>query len=258
MKQSPSRCAETAVAPVPRPRSGRPPIPRMRERILLSATELFGEKEFHRVRTDDIAARAGVGKGSVYRQFGSKEELYAIVVIDGFARLQTEMRAALADVNSLSERIKAVVTRTLCYFWKRRQFFALLNDPGALPRRQARRYLARRRGHTRLISELLAEGVAAGAIRSDLDLSLAAESLMGMIRGVNRHRDESVSLGDAVATVVSIFVAGCTRCESKHLASDARSGLAPLGAQTERRSTAHARAKRVAIAHAPSETAGGR
>ncbi len=38
-----------------------------RERILRAATELFAEQDYHRVLMDDVAARAAVGKGTLYR-----------------------------------------------------------------------------------------------------------------------------------------------------------------------------------------------
>ena len=192
-------------------RRGRPPTPQLREKILRSAEELFGEKEFHLVLTDEVAARAGVGKGSVYRQFGSKEQLYAAVVIDGFARLQDEIRDALGRCDSVQERIAAVVRHTLAFFWKRRQFFTLLHDTAALPRRQARQYFARRKQLSDLIRELLAEGARNGALRANLDVALTAESLMGMLRGINFYRDDGVTLDQAVATAIRIFLDGC-RC----------------------------------------------
>jgi AcrR family transcriptional regulator len=190
-------------------RRGRPPTPQLREKILRSAEELFGEKEFHLVLTDEVAARAGVGKGSVYRQFGSKEQLYAAVVIEGFARLQDEIRDALGRCDSLRERIAAVVRHTLGFFWNRRQFFTLLHDTAALPRRQARQYFERREQLSRLIMELLSDGARGGALRSNLEVALMAESLMGMLRGINFYRGDGVTLEQAVSTAVSIFLDGC-------------------------------------------------
>jgi AcrR family transcriptional regulator len=87
------------------PRPGRRPIPMLRARILHSAMELFGERGFEDVPIDDVAARAGVGKGSIYRQFGSKEQLYAASVIEGFAQLRNQIETALAQAASIPDRI---------------------------------------------------------------------------------------------------------------------------------------------------------
>ena len=64
------------------------PLPSKRsakERILEAALEVFSNKGFHPATTDEIAERAGVGKGTLYRYFETKEKLFAQLV-----RLRTE------------------------------------------------------------------------------------------------------------------------------------------------------------------------
>jgi AcrR family transcriptional regulator len=190
------------------PRPGRRPIPMLRARILQSAMELFGERGFEDVSIDEIATHAGVGKGSVYRQFGSKEELYAASVIEGFVQLRTQIETALAMAGSIPERIKAIVHHTLAYFWTRRQFFVLLRDPAKLPRAQEARYRKERGQLAALVSAVLRDGARGGLIRDDLDFDLMAESLLGMVRGVQRYKGEHVVLEEAVHTVVTTFLYG--------------------------------------------------
>lgn len=193
---------------VAEPRPGRRPIPMLRARILHSAMELFGERGFEDVPIDDVAARAGVGKGSVYRQFGSKEQLYAASVIEGFAQLRHQIETALTQAASIPERITTIVHHTVSYFWTRRQFFVLLRDPAKLPREQEVRYRKERGQLSALISEVLREGARTGSIRNDLDFDLMAESLLGMIRGIQRYKPAHVVLEDAVQTVVTTFLHG--------------------------------------------------
>lgn len=188
---------------------GRPATPFLRERILRSATELFARSEFDLVLIDEVAGQAGVGKGSVYRQFGSKEELYAAVVISGFEQLQRQIRTALADIDSTRGQIATIVRHTLTFFWERRPFFALLRDPKALPRRQERQYRAQRNKLSGIVSGVLNDGIERGSIRSDIDTRLAAESLLGMLRGINRYSREYASPALAVETVMAIFFDGC-------------------------------------------------
>ncbi|HTT75439.1 MAG TPA: TetR/AcrR family transcriptional regulator [Candidatus Binataceae bacterium] len=188
---------------------GRPSTPFLRERILQSAALLFAQKEFDRVLIDEIATRACVGKGSVYRQFSSKEELYAAVVINGFEQLQREIRDALADTTDMRGQIAVIVRHTLVYFWSRRQFFTLLHDPQALPRRQERLYHAQRQEFTELITGVLRAGAEHGSLRADLDTRIAAEALLGMLRGINRYCREYTTPEAAVPILVGIFMSGC-------------------------------------------------
>src|SRR5246127_4263313 len=138
---------------------GRPSTPFLRERILQSAAELFADREFDQVLIDDVAAHAGVGKGSVYRQFKSKEELYAAAVINGFVKLQREIRTALAGCSTMRTQIETIVRLALRFFWGRQQFFSLLRDPKALPRVQERQYRAQREDLSQLVIAVLDDGV---------------------------------------------------------------------------------------------------
>lgn len=52
-----------------------------RQEILDAAEAAFGRREFDEVTTDDIAAGAGVGKGTLYRYFPTKEDLYAATLL---------------------------------------------------------------------------------------------------------------------------------------------------------------------------------
>ena len=189
---------------------GRPSTPFLRERILQSAAELFAEREFELVLIDEVAAHAGVGKGSVYRQFKSKEELYAAAVINGFTELQREIRAALAGTTSTRDQTATIVRHTVRFFWTRRQFFALLRDPKALPPSQERQYRAQRNELSRLLSGVLDDGVKRGAIRPGFDTRIAAEALLGMVRGINRYGRDHTTPERAIDLVTSIFLDGYT------------------------------------------------
>lgn len=59
------------------PRTPRPDLRDKREReILEAAAAVFAERGFRATRIDDVAARAGIGKGTVYEYFRSKEDLF--------------------------------------------------------------------------------------------------------------------------------------------------------------------------------------
>ncbi|MFC6882431.1 TetR/AcrR family transcriptional regulator [Actinomadura yumaensis] len=65
---------------------------RNRERILQAALEAFAA-EGELVPLDEIARRAGVGAGTVYRHFTTKEKLFQAVIEDRIGRIVEEARA---------------------------------------------------------------------------------------------------------------------------------------------------------------------
>ena len=46
-----------------------------RELILAAARETFGEKGYHNTTSEEIAKKAGVGKGTIYQYFDSKHDI---------------------------------------------------------------------------------------------------------------------------------------------------------------------------------------
>lgn len=69
---------------------------RNRERILAAARELFAS-ERHDVGIDEVASRAGVGVGTVYRHFPDKEALMGTLVRERFEFFNEQLRAAIAE-----------------------------------------------------------------------------------------------------------------------------------------------------------------
>lgn len=66
---------------------------RNRERILIAAEEAFLENDAN-VSLDDVAKRAGVGIGTLYRRFSTREELLAATYSARFLRFAEASRVS--------------------------------------------------------------------------------------------------------------------------------------------------------------------
>jgi AcrR family transcriptional regulator len=203
-----------------KPARGRLPNKAFPRRILSVAAELFAEKEFHRVRTEQIAVRAGVSKGIVYRHFHSKEELYVAATIHGPGRLYADLSNAVAEVSSPNDHIKAIIDGFLAYFWSKRDFFLLLRSSAGMPKKRRRQYEAQRRKLVLLVREVLRRGVDKGFLRANLNIAVAAEVLCGELVVLNRLRNESISLSDAAAVACAIFLYGYAAKTESYAARD--------------------------------------
>ena len=56
-----------------------------RQAILEAALHMFAEHGFEAARLDDVAARAGVAKGTLYLYFASKEALFEALIRNAVA-----------------------------------------------------------------------------------------------------------------------------------------------------------------------------
>ena len=122
------------------------------------------------------------------------------------------LRAFLAEAAGLGDRLGVLLVQLppSLPFESRvaRTFFALLRDPKALPPSQERQFRAQRNDLSRLLSGVFDDGVRRGAIRPGFDTRVAAESVLGMIRGINRYGREYTTPDRAVEIVTSIFLDG--------------------------------------------------
>ena len=178
--------------------------------ILRCAAEIFSEREFHEVLTDDIAQRLGIGKGTIYRYFGSKEELYLAAIGEGLNGLHAAITAVLEQDAPLDTTIEAVVRTMVTYFWRRRDFFVLMHrlEP-KLKARERSDWRERRNQVVGLIRRVIERAATQGGI-SRVNARLAVEVLFGMIRGVCVYRAEGDRPEELTRLVTAIFLRGVT------------------------------------------------
>ncbi|MCF8612119.1 TetR/AcrR family transcriptional regulator [Gordonia sp. HY285] len=82
---------------------------RNRARIIAAASELFAERGLD-VTLDDVAARAGVGVGTVYRRFANRDELIVGVFTDHLDNVGARIRIAAADTDPWESVVVLITT----------------------------------------------------------------------------------------------------------------------------------------------------
>lgn len=118
-------------------------LPQKQKQVLKACLDLFAAKGFEATTTADIAERAGVSQGTVYKRFKTKEQLLQAVVQPLFS--QTIPRAAQEfseDLNhfkydSLAEFLKPTLKNRLTFASENKQILKILfmqavNDPQLL------------------------------------------------------------------------------------------------------------------------------
>src|ERR1700756_3589613 len=77
--------------------------------ILEAALDCFAERGFAATRLDDVAARAGVTKGTAYLYFKNKEELFKAVARAFIVPTVEHIEAAVKGPGTAAERLERVV-----------------------------------------------------------------------------------------------------------------------------------------------------
>lgn len=147
-----------------------------RRKLLAAAESLFGRNGFHGTAVGDITRGAGVGHGTFYLYFASKEDIYRELV----RYLSHELRRTIREaVDGLADRVKVeeVGVRTFLRFVQgHRDLYRIVLEAEVVAPEMHRWYYER-----------LAEGYAAGlqaAMEAGeiarVDAETLAYSLMGM------------------------------------------------------------------------------
>jgi AcrR family transcriptional regulator len=140
----------------------------LRSRVLDATDRLLARFGYRKMTVDDIAAEAGIGKGTVYLAFASKEDV-ALSCIDRMVDgLLAELRAIAAGPGPHLERLSAMlVRRVLCRVDYARTHAASLDALLAAVRPA---FLARRERHfaaeVEVLASLLDQARRAGAARA--------------------------------------------------------------------------------------------
>ncbi|MFF5171199.1 TetR/AcrR family transcriptional regulator [Micromonospora sp. NPDC000089] len=151
-----------------------------RQRLFVAAVELIAEQGFSATTVDDIAARAGVAKGTVYYNFESKTVLFEELLRHGIGLLTADFRAAV-DGLPPREALAALVRAELEYIRRYRAFAQLLLSEMWRTNREWQQTLRLLRGEAiEVIAETVRAGVDSGDLPADLDVRTASSALFGV------------------------------------------------------------------------------
>lgn len=97
-----------------------------REEILDAATALFAEHGFSDTVTQVLAERLQVGKGTIYRYFPSKRELFLAAVDRVMRRMRTHVDAQITTIQDPLARVAQAIRAYLSFFAEHPEFVELL------------------------------------------------------------------------------------------------------------------------------------
>ncbi len=179
-----------------------------REKLFASAIELIAESGLAATTVDQIAERAGVAKGTVYYNFGSKAALFSALLEYGVERLATALRDAASGKAPL-DALEAVVAAELAFIGEHEPFARVLIAEtwraGGDWQHAAR--LIRERA-IEVVADVLRDAVTSGDLRRDLDTGTAASAVFGMVLTVAldwRALQPARPLTDVQATLMALL-----------------------------------------------------
>jgi AcrR family transcriptional regulator len=134
------------------------------DRTIMEAAQLeFARRGFHKTVVSDIADRAGVGKGTVYRRFGNKEELFGTLIKSGSMELQERISRVMATAADSREALALILDVHFDFFDDSREIIEIIIVEGMQLTKQSRSGFVRELSNVRrLFSDFFASGMRKG------------------------------------------------------------------------------------------------
>lgn len=155
-------------------------------RIIKAASQVFAEKGFSGTVMADIAVQAGIGKGTLYEYFESKEDLF-FAVFEWFT--QESGAAAKVGISALggsaSERLEALSESLMHSWFEMKDLFTLVMEfwaASASSQMRGRFKKAFKEAYAdfrQIVSSLIRRGIEHGEFRLDVDPEAVAAALVG-------------------------------------------------------------------------------
>jgi len=173
-----------------------------RQRILEAAAEVFATKGVS-VPIDLVAARAGVGVGTLYRHFPNKEALFEAIVLTKVEDLVTEARNAATAEDPVGA-LFAFVRRFAAEAAMKHDLFDALGSAGIdIKSRCGTRIEELESG----IDQLLSRAVATGTVRDDVP----GHEVVGLVVGMCDAAERLGGGADSVQRLIGVLCEGL-RC----------------------------------------------
>jgi AcrR family transcriptional regulator len=154
VRASPGRKADPAL------------VARRREEILDAAARLFAERGFSETDTQVLSDELGVGKGTLYRYFPSKRDLFLAAADRVMRRLRAHIDDRLTGIEDPFQRITTAIRAFLEYCSNHPEFVELLVQERAQFRdRKKPTYFEHREAHVKRWQDLYRTLIGAGRIR---------------------------------------------------------------------------------------------
>jgi TetR/AcrR family transcriptional regulator, fatty acid metabolism regulator protein len=201
------------------PRTARPLRERQREEreqfILDAAQALLLEKGYHEMSMDEIAARVGIAKGTVYLHFPGKEELMFALITRDMGNFIETIDQRLAETATPHEQLVAITTYLMrAVFGARFQAMIAISQQPEL-RARFIEHKAQFVSQRQQLEERLGRIFDAGKARGDFDATMPTPIMISLFEtmvATQRHQqmlmEQQLPVDEVIAQSIRFFFKG--------------------------------------------------
>jgi TetR/AcrR family transcriptional regulator, fatty acid metabolism regulator protein len=158
------------------------PATRRIEDIMAAARVVFAERGYDDASITDIASRAGVVEGSIYRFFDSKRHLLTKVVEHWYEEMLQVDAAQLSGIRGTWNRIRFIIHHHLMSIKREPALSRLMLQELRLdPDYRSSKLFHLNQSYTHRVSEVVKEAMETGEFRNDVSPSFVRDLIFGCI-----------------------------------------------------------------------------
>lgn len=187
--------------------------------ILHAAADLMAERGYYEMSLDDIAARVGISKGTIYLHFASKEDLVLAFLEQGMGAFLGMVDDVLSGSATPTEKLRAIIGQVASSMTDQRILVirAMMQAPEIHSRIAARQDEMRQRWEEprRRLAAVIEQGKAEGAFDPTLPTPLILNLLMSLLTPHSYRRlvtEEGMSSAEVTAGLSRFFFKGIAPC----------------------------------------------
>lgn len=152
-----------------------------KQKIIDTAASLFHRKGYASTSLDDVAGELGISKAALYHYVGSKDELLSIIYTQAFENVFKDTCEISGMDLPPDEKLRVMIRNHInnIIIKDLSMFSVFFSEESQLPEKDFKKIREEKKKYTRIVVEIIAEGISQGMFKKT-DPNLQACAILGM------------------------------------------------------------------------------
>ena len=183
-----------------------------KKQILDAVEKLAARKKLYEITLDEVARSAKVGKGTIYKNFTDKDDLFFQMAVSGFDELCELIDNKSSQKMSYQKKLLSVCKEISSFFGRRKQMFNIIQSETAkalwAKGQLLEKWFQHKQKLIKSIAIILEEGMKLSVIRNDISSEVLAAFLLDMLRTRGRDIHEHNGEIPSFEVLIDLFLNG--------------------------------------------------
>jgi AcrR family transcriptional regulator len=178
-----------------------------KKNILDAASVVFARAGYHDATISDVAAQAGIGKGTVYEYFNSKEQIFFALVDMLEDQITAAVKSQVSELTDPREKLMQLIFTTCSLFERMPELGPLWAENMKLQNRNKKAKSRTESGLYKVYKEVIESGMDTGVFmskRGDAEVALVVSMMEGLLlqKARNSGKMDISSMAETACAIV--------------------------------------------------------